>query len=77
MTEQSEPTPTPLSELFARDPLKLSDQDIVSIVEQLRKQRKRFVHGDKSAGSPRPTKAKIAQDKAVAVTGKIDLSDLM
>ena len=76
MTEQS-PHPTPLSELFARDPLKLSDQDIVSIVEQLRKQRKRFVHGDKSAGSPRPTKAAIAQAKATAITGKIDLSDLL
>jgi len=44
---------TDLSELFSRDPLKLSDADIDSIVTYMRNARERYIAGDKTAGGPK------------------------
>ena len=52
-----------LAELFARDPLKLSDEDICSIVEEMRKSRHAFNAGNVKAGS---TKPKTEKQKAIA-----------
>lgn len=79
MTEQPEAvSDTTVGELFARDPLSLSDADITQIIEKLRSQRKRFVVGDKSAGKPvsKLTAADKKKTAAVGVTGKLDLGDL-
>ena len=66
-----------LAELFARDPLNYVDGDIDTIVATLRKQRKRFVAGDKTAGSPKPpSAAKVKRDAINETVGKVDLSDL-
>lgn len=73
MTDNEE---TPIAELFARDPYQLSKQDLDSIITKLRSQRKRYVSGDKSAGSPRPSKASKAQSEAAKITGDLDLGDL-
>ena len=42
---------TSLSELFARDPLDLTKDDIQLIVQKLRDSRHRFNAGDKAAGT--------------------------
>jgi hypothetical protein len=64
-----------ISELFATDPLKLSEQDITKIVESIRGQRHRFVAGNKSAGSMKPKTAAAKKGAAAAkITGKLDLS---
>lgn len=45
-----------LSELFARDPLHLTREDLGSIIRELREQRKNFQIGDKAAGkAPKST----------------------
>jgi hypothetical protein len=54
---------TDLSELFARDPLQLTDPDIRTIVEEMRKSRHAFNAGNAKAGS---TKPKTEKQKAIA-----------
>jgi len=68
-----------IAELFARDPLDLSKQDLTVIVEKLRGQRVRFAAGFADAGTPasRVSKATKAQAEATKVTGEIDLGDLL
>lgn len=51
---------TDITELFARDPLLLSKQDITSIVEKFRESRHKFSLGNKTAGK---TKALTAAEK--------------
>lgn len=46
----NEPTIGSLDELFSRDPLELSAQDIDSIVSALREQRKKFVLSEQGLG---------------------------
>lgn len=59
MTEQ-----TPIAELMARDPLKLSDQDLDAIIADLRKSRIRFVQADdKKIGTPAARKSKAQNDR--------------
>lgn len=41
---------TDITELFARDPLKLTKEDIKEIVDIYRSKRYQFVLGDKTAG---------------------------
>jgi hypothetical protein len=68
---------TPIAELFARNPGDLSSDDLDQVIAKLRTQRKNFIAGNMSAGSPRPPSA--AAKKAAAaqkVTGKIDLTSL-
>lgn len=68
-----------IAELFARDPLGLSKQDLIVIVEKLRGQRVRFAAGFADAGTPasRVSKATKTQAAATAITGKLDLGDLL
>lgn len=67
---------TPIAELFARDPLSLSDQDIDAIIDRLRTQRKRFVLGDKTAGNPKGLKKTAKEEAASKIVGDIDLGEL-
>lgn len=70
---------TTIAQLFARDPLKLSDQDITQVIEKLRSQRARFVLGNKKAGTPavRKSAATKRQEKAMDQVGTaISLDDL-
>lgn len=54
---------TDLAELFARDPLQLTDDNIRSIIEEMRKSRHAFNAGNAKAGS---TKPKTEKQKAIA-----------
>jgi hypothetical protein len=54
-----------LAELFKRDPLSMSKQDIEQIVEKLRASRMQFVLGDKTAGKTAAAKPKKAKASAV------------
>lgn len=46
-----------LSELFARDPLKLTNEDIESIIQHYRNARQQHLIGDAKAGkAPKPAK---------------------
>lgn len=68
---------TPIAELMARDPLLLSEQDLDTIIEDLRKSRSRFVlAGDKKVGTPaaRKSKAQVAREANAALN--VDLDDL-
>lgn len=55
---------TDIVELFARDPLTLTNDDITSIIEAMRQSRHQFVAGDKKAGTTKPRAAKV--DPALA-----------
>ena len=66
---------TSLSELFARDPLDLTKDDIQLIVQKLRESRHRFNAGDKSAGTMTPPKT--ATGRAAKELGdQLSLKDL-
>jgi hypothetical protein len=52
-----------LAELFSRDPLQLTDEDIRSIIEEMRKSRHAFNAGNAKAGS---TKSKTEKQKQIA-----------
>jgi len=70
----SEPT---VSELFARDPLSLSNQDLDTIIASLRASRKRFIQGDITAGKPEAKKS-AAQKKREATMKEVgDIDDLL
>lgn len=47
---------TDITELFARDPLKLTKEDIVELVKVYREKRYQFNLGDKMAGSTKKIK---------------------
>lgn len=57
--------------LFARDPLKHSRDDIRTIVEHFRAQRKDFKIGGRTAAKQTPKQAEAAK-----VVGEIDIGDL-
>lgn len=61
-----------IAELFDRDPLKLTDQDLDTIITSLRQQRANFNLGAKAAGSMKPAKPKTAK----TVAAQIDLASL-
>ena len=65
--------PTDLAQLFARDPLKLSDADIKSIVEEMRKSRHAFNAGNAKAGSTKPKTEKQKQIASLAEKMNISL----
>ncbi len=58
-----------VAELFARDPLSLTTEDIDRIIEEMRQARARFLIGDKKAG-------KVPEPKAKKAPVNIDLKDL-
>lgn len=73
---KSEVSPQALQELFDRDPEKLSDQDIMVIVVELRKQRVRF-ESDEAAKALKPKKSKVEADPlAKHQASQLDLEDL-
>jgi hypothetical protein len=62
---------TDLAELFARDPLNLTDDDIRSIVEEMRKSRHAFNAGNAKAGS---TKPKTEKQKISSLAEKMNIN---
>lgn len=60
-----------ISELFSRDPLTLTDQDIDKIVEDYRGRRHLFNAGVKNAGSTKPKTEK--QKEVQSLADKLDL----
>lgn len=62
-----------LAELFARDPLELTDDDIRSIIEEMRKSRHAFNAGNAMAGSTKPKTEKQKQIASIAEKLKIDI----
>ena len=80
------PEPTSIDELFSRDPLSLTDVDLATIIQVLRKQRENWAieeaQGKKRASSPKaadaggkPPKAKPAA-KSPPPPGGLSLEDL-
>ena len=61
---------TDITELFSRDPLDLSKQDIAAIVARFRESRKAFNLGNVRAGSTKPPTAK--QKATSDLLAKID-----
>lgn len=70
-TTPDDEVPATIAELFARDPLSLTRNDISTIVVKLRTQRERFAAGIKDAGTPalRVSQATKNQAAAAAVIG--------
>ena len=66
---------TDLAELFARDPLDLSKDDIQLIVQKLRDSRHRFNAGDKAAGTMAPPKTATGR-AAKELGSQLSLKDL-
>jgi hypothetical protein len=62
-----------LAELFARDPLELTDDNIKSIIEEMRKSRHAFNAGNAKAGSTKPQTEKQKAISSLADKLKIDL----
>ena len=60
-----------IAELFDRDPLNLTKQDLMKIIESLRAQRANWNLGVKGAGSMKPKKKPV--EKATAA----DIDDLL
>ena len=61
-----------MAELFSRDPLKLTQDDLAAIVARYREARSQFNLGEKSAGSTK----KVAAPKGPKVQ-QLDLDDLL
>lgn len=70
---------TDLSELFSRDPLKYSKDDISAIIAKMRESRAQFNLGNMKAGTVKPkAPPKTAAGKAAAALDlKLDLSSLV
>lgn len=64
---------TDIAELFARDPLKLSDQDLRVIIERFRAARGQFNLGNMKAGSTKPKTEKQKKVEEVASKLNFDL----
>lgn len=65
---------TDIMELFARDPLDLSKQDVALIVAKFRESRKAFNLGNSRAGSTKPPTVK--QKKTSALIEKLKGADV-
>lgn len=63
---------TDLAELFSRDPLSLTDDNIRSIIEEMRKSRHAFNAGNAKAGSTKPKTEK--QKTIAALADKLNIS---
>lgn len=66
---------TDITELFARDPLKLTKPEVREIVEIYRAKRYQFVLGDKTAGSTKKV-AKENGPKLKSLDGIIDIGEI-
>lgn len=65
--------PSDLAELFSRDPLKLTNADITSIIEEMRKSRHAFNAGNAKAGSTKPLTEKQKAISSLAEKMKIEI----
>lgn len=68
-----------MAELFQRDPLELTNQDIDLIIQRYRDARHAFAAGAKTAGKPEAKKS-AAQKKgelALKAVGNLDLDSLL
>lgn len=63
---------TDLSQLFARNPLDLTRDDITSLIEAFRKSRHQFSLGNTKAGSTKPPTEK--QKKIIDLASKLDIT---
>lgn len=72
MSELSDDT---IAELMARDPLKLTEQNIDAIITDLRSKRHKFLAGNIKAGTPvkKKTAAQKKAEAAEKLVGNIDL----
>lgn len=61
-----------VAELFARDPLSLTEEDLTTIVEEMRKSRAAFNLGNLKAGSTKPKTEK--QKKLSELANGLDIS---
>ena len=61
-----------VAELFARDPLSLTEEDLTHIVEEMRKSRHAFNLGNVKAGSTKPKTEK--QKKLADLAAGLDIS---
>lgn len=65
---------TDIAELFARDPMQLSEQDLDQIIRAFREMRGQFNLGAKAAGSTKPkTEKQIKENAFVKSLGELDL----
>lgn len=64
---------TDLHELFARDPLSLTQEDVTTIVHEFRKMRGQFSAGNVKAGSTKPKTEKQKKLAELATSLKIDI----
>lgn len=62
-----------IAELFARDPLQLTQENIRTIIAEMRKSRHQFNAGNQRAGSTKPKTAKQKQISSLADQLKIEL----
>jgi len=62
-----------IAELFARDPLSLSDVDLTLIITKMRESRGQFNLGNVKAGSMKPKTEKQKQTEAIAGKLNFDL----
>lgn len=68
MTEETDEPKTDINELFSRDPMSLTDTDIDSIIEEMRKKRHLFntspgKTGQTRSAAPKKTAAQQAASK--------------
>jgi hypothetical protein len=66
---------TDIAELFARDPMALTKDNVTEIIQHYQKCRGQFNLGNMTAGSSKPksTKTKQAEDLADSLQVKLDL----
>ena len=69
------PQETDIAELFARDPLELSDIDIGRLVDKFREMRGQYALGNAMAGSTKPKSAKAKATLDLA--SKLDIGNLL
>lgn len=67
--------PTDIAELFARDPLELSDKDIDQMVSKFREMRGQYALGNAMAGSTKPKTEK--QKQAISLAEKLNIGDVL
>lgn len=61
-----------IAELFARDPLKLTREDLTTIVAKFRESRGQFTLGNKMAGSTKPKTEK--QKATLDIASKLNIT---
>lgn len=62
---------TDIAELFSRDPLELSEQDLDQIIARFREARGQYNRGNAMAGNTKPKTAK--QKQVLDLSAKLDL----